>query len=302
MNAASNANENTFGVNKKVDKRQRKRDKRKKKRQKHLQKHKHKLRRQLEQQAIIPFISHKPDNDDREGWDAHNKINKNSIISKAKQLYHDNPILRRFLTGQITHTDTDLHLKIGKLLTSSAQKIYNNPPYFIPFVTIHPYKKGRCVVAELMHLRLTKHRTSLGNLWTIPNIKFSIAGRQVYFTSHAMERLYERMVPDDGFSSYVIITILHAMQVKDLPRSNLIMLYCTRFDEDNPIGYCPVDIVDNKAVLTSFLLPCMKGTPEFKKLGEEFEISSYKDLLLHKNILDKYNIPIFHHPCYGDED
>lgn len=230
---------------------------------------------------FIKVSTNLPDRNDREGWMDYNTITKDTIIQSAQKLYPRDKILNKFLRGNLHRKDLPY---IETLLGHAAQKMAN-PPYFTPIIVLE--SKQNIPYLRIIPHKLKKHSTEHGTAWTIPKNDKSVdivfhKNRyfQIAYSTHAMDRLYERIdlaIDKKLKDTYAIILLNKITYGKQI--SGLIPLHIK--NTQLPFGYCPYTINENLIIATSFLLPCMNGTPEYNKLkrhGHTLHIEKMSDL------------------------
>ncbi len=293
-------------MNSQQKRRERKLKRRDKIRQEHLQKD----RRDVDGEALARFFRDRevlrpgtPERNDREGWARFNALDLKCVVKAAIQMYGKDSTLWRFIRDPHSATKHDIGT-LEAMFTKAAQKICCSPPYFIPMFVLQKSPTGM-----RMHqpkFIMDKASTPFGLAWY--NDNFEGAFNLVFinkkpklfsFSTHAIERLIERMFKPMCLSATRIAFVMNTMQpekVTHCSEGTVIPLSISNGDERYLIGYCPFDEHNHMAIARTFLLPTMKGTPERDKLVElgleSFSIDTMTQLMDRRAFLESKGVKL----------
>ena len=192
-----------------------------------------------------------PERNDRNGWMTHNELSEKAVLKKAFSMYPNEPLLKRMFVGQFNDRDT---LRISLLLSRAAQSIYCDSPKEIPYWIISGHPTSPNYFSGLTSVKLKKIATPDGSAWGHPATLLE-NGMQVMFSSHALERMKQRLemsnIPEQPFWCMFLAC-------KTSPYPGMFSIVGGEWT----IGYCPYSVFNSHAIASTFLLPGMKGTPE----------------------------------------
>lgn len=206
-----------------------------------------------------------------------NMISEEKILSGINKLikYYENP--------------PQLYEKIEKVINNCCSICSNHETgyYWIKYVI--DYSKGNSRLRfQLMFtppgkeqitiqnkerpiFRIGIAQTESGVIWqSIPSIRFNQRFRsdkeqfEVYVQSHAVERLKQRLSPinQQVLLLCLYFSICNAKIRKTRHHNYLLEYHLVRYK----LGYFSLEIIDNKAIITTFLFITSDGTPEGNKL------------------------------------
>lgn len=266
-----------------MDAKQKRRERKAKKRGKIRSAHLDRDRRNSDNEALGKFLAARqviqpgvPDRNDREGWDRYNALNLKHVMKMALSLFRGDSVLRRFIEDPNSTTKHDIQT-VEDMLTKAAQKICCSPPYFIPLVQMYKHSEG--VNVRHPHFQLEKENTPMGLAWHFELFDGSwplayIGGKAKLFalSTHAIDRFMERVFRPCIFPPTQIALFMESLlaeKVIVVPTSPVLPITVGNGHKRMLVGYCPYDEQRHMAIARTFLLPTMRGTPEYERLVEK---------------------------------
>lgn len=242
-----------------------KKKKRERIRQKHLEEAQQRRDSELTRQPIFnprPVQLSLPHRNDRVGWNRANTVTRENIFAEVRKMYPADKLLWRFLRHEHV-SKHDLHY-ISDLMTKAAQKLCCDPPYYVPFVEV---TKDAFAIASM---KLEKTKLVVGSAWHFEQDGYRwrtiVDNKGLLFamSTHAVDRLYKRLKPLHMNKIIGALVNLLPLQAIMVDGCWVVPLYKLKLAAN--FGYCPIDIQGGLAVAKSFLLPFMRGTPEWEAL------------------------------------
>lgn len=232
-------------------------------------------------QSLDKLMKYKdlPDRNDMKGWHIHNIMTLKNIYKKALELFPNESILLKWTKPDFISCDEE---KLSDLLTQASIAIYCDPPRYIPYV------RANGANISLHHFTLKKVNTPNGVIWFDDSISSKIVkiGKKIYrltYASHALDRIMERLELSNVKYSDIKKVMILMMDLRVLNLYDQFMVFGFDKHDKLPFGYAPFQLHNNFAIATTFLLPGMKDTPEYRAITKcynfHYNITTEKDLM-----------------------
>jgi len=218
-----------------------------------------------------------PDKNDRKAWSRLSKMrDAKAIIKRAFELYPKEKILREFRKYGFGCVQTKKEMyNLNDVFTAAAQSLYSDPPFYIPIVSVSSHGM------RIEHVTPKKRNGKAGSIYCNIYEEDIVVDGITYrfgFSTHAMERLYERMSPCLGITRLTVFSFLLRFIGLGEPTSSGDVHRVPLLLGDKIFGYCPCMIEDDNLVAKTFLLPGMQFAPELD-IYAEVEIKDAMDLV-----------------------